>query len=363
MTHRAHHVGSLLRPPELLSAWRQLANGEIDDAALTAAQDDAIRDVVALQESVGLAVVTDGEFRRLSYWKRFVDAVDGLEVGQARFSFTDDAGDTLPFTAPHVVGKVGRKEPVSGPEVDFLRSVTDRTIKVTLPSPSTMQFWFGPLAQSGAYDSTAALFADLGSVYREEIADLASRGAGIVQLDEVAIAMLCDPQSRAAVAADGENAEQLVSDYVAAVADAVADAPPGVTTAMHVCRGNYKGHWMATGGYEPVAEVAFGASGVDLLFLEFDTDRAGGFEPLRHVAPETSVVLGLVSSKVPELESRDLLLRRIDDATKFVPVERLALSPQCGFASTVGGNPVTIDDQQAKLARIVEVCAEVWGTP
>jgi 5-methyltetrahydropteroyltriglutamate--homocysteine methyltransferase len=346
----------------LLAAWRKHANGEIGDTALAAAQDDAIRDVVRLQESVGLGVVTDGEFRRLSYWKRFVDAVDGLEVGQARFSFTDDTGDALPFTAPHVVGPVARREPVSGPEVDFVRSVTDRAIKVTLPSPSTMQFWFGPLADSGVYDSSEALFADLATVYREEIADLGARGAGIVQLDEVALAMLCDPHSRDAVAADGEDADQLVADYVSAVAAAVADPPAGVTTAMHVCRGNYKGHWMATGGYEPVGEAAFGASGVDLLFLEFDTDRAGGFEPLRFVAPETSVVLGLVSSKVPTVESRDELLRRIDEAARFVPVERLAISPQCGFASTVGGNPVTIDDERAKLARIVEVCEEVWGT-
>ena len=251
---------------------------------------------------------------------------------------------------------------MSGHEVDFLRSVTDRTVKVTLPSPSTMQFWFGPLDRSGVYDSAAAFFSDLVTAYREEIDDLAARGAGIVQLDEVALAMLCDPDVRAAVAGDGEDADELVSDYVGAIAAAVADPPAGVTTAMHVCRGNYKGHWMATGGYEPVAEQAFGASGVDVLLLEFDTERAGGFEPLRHVAPRTSVVLGLVSSKHAEVESRDVLLRRIEEASRFVPIERLALSPQCGFASTVGGNPVTVDDQKAKLARIVEVCDEVWGT-
>ena len=353
--HRAHHVGSLLRPAALREAWR---NAEPE--ALRAAQDSAIRDVVAMQEALGLAVVTDGEFRRLSYWNRFVEQVDGLEVGEARFSFTDESGDRLAFTAPHVTGKVARTAPISGHEVEFVRSITDRDIKITLPSPSTMQFWFGPL--SGAYESSGAFFDDLAPVYREEIADLAERGANLVQLDEVALAMLCDSDAREVVAAAGEDPEQLVDDYVAAIAGALAGAPPSVTTAMHVCRGNYKGHWMASGGYEPVAEKVFGHSGVGMLFLEFDSERSGDFAPLRHVPAGTTVVLGLVSSKSPVLESRDDLLRRIDEASKVVPVERLGLSPQCGFASTVGGNPVTEDDEKRKLARIVEVCEEVWGT-
>src|SRR4051794_23757136 len=316
--HRAHHVGSLLRPAELREAWRRNGDGSLPDAALRDAQDAAIRAVVALQEAAGLQVVTDGELRRLSYWKRFVDAVDGLDVGDARFTFKDDAGDELPFTAPHVTGPLRRTEPVSGDEVDFVRSITSTDVKVTLPSPSTMQFWFGPLPEHPTF------WDDLTAIYRDEIADLRSRGASIVQLDEVALAMLCDPDIRAAVAADGEDSEQLVDDYVGAVAASVRDA--GVTTAMHVCRGNYKGHWMATGGYEPVAEKVFGGAGVDLLFLEFDSERAGGFAPLRHVAPSTSVVLGLVSSKTREVESRDDLLRRIEEASAFVPVERLALS-------------------------------------
>ena len=203
---------------------------------------------------------------------------------------------------------------------------------------------------------------DLALVYRDEIADLAARGASLVQLDEVALAMLCDSDAREVVAAAGEDPEQLVDDYVAAIAGALEGAPASVTTAMHVCRGNYKGHWMASGGYEPVAEKVFGHSGVGMLFLEFDSERSGDFAPLRHVPAGTTVVLGLVSSKSPVLESRDDLLRRIDEASKVVPVERLGLSPQCGFASTVGGNPVTEDDEKRKLARIVEVCEEVWGT-
>ncbi len=353
--HRAHHVGSLLRPGALREAWRQAEGDGLHDA-----QDVAIRDVVAMQEELGLGVVTDGEFRRLSYWNRFVEQVDGLEVGEARFSFTDESGDRLAFTAPHVTGKVARTAPISVHEVEFVRSITDRDIKVTLPSPSTMQFWFGPL--SGVYESSSAFFADLAQIYRDEIVDLAASGASLVQLDEVALAMLCDSDARDVVAAEGEDPEQLVDDYVAAIASALRGAPDSVTTAMHVCRGNYKGHWMASGGYEPVAEKVFGRSGVDMLFLEFDSERSGDFGPLRHVPPSTTVVLGLVSSKTPVLEPRDDLLRRIEEASKVVPIERLALSPQCGFASTVGGNPLSEEDEKRKLARIVEVCEEVWGT-
>jgi 5-methyltetrahydropteroyltriglutamate--homocysteine methyltransferase len=353
--HRAHHVGSLLRPAALREAWRRAEGDE-----LRAAQDVAIRDVVAMQEELGLGVVTDGEFRRLSYWSRFVEQVDGLEVGEARFSFTDESGDRLAFTAPHVTGKVARTAPISAHEVEFVRSITDRDIKVTLPSPSTMQFWFGPL--SGVYESSSAFFADLAQIYRDEIADLAASGANLVQLDEVALAMLCDSDARDVVAAEGEDPEQLVDDYVDAISGALRGAPESLTTAMHVCRGNYKGHWMASGGYEPVAEKVFGRSGVDMLFLEFDSERSGDFGPLRHVPPGTTVVLGLVSSKTPVLEPRDDLLRRVEEASKVVPIERLALSPQCGFASTVGGNPVTEEDEKRKLARIAEVCEEVWGT-
>jgi 5-methyltetrahydropteroyltriglutamate--homocysteine methyltransferase len=244
--------------------------------------------------------------------------------------------------------------------VDFVRSISDRAVKVTLPSPSTMQFWFGP--PSGAYSSSSAFFADLARVYQEEMADLAGRGAGIVQLDEVALAMLCDPDARDVVAAAGEDPEELVDAYVGAIASAFDGVASTVTTGLHLCRGNYKGHWMASGGYEPVAEKVFGQSGANLLFLEFDSERSGDFSPLRHVPESASVVLGLVSSKNPELEARDDLMRRIDEASAVVPIERLALSPQCGFASTVGGNPITEDDEKRKLARIVEVCEEVWGS-
>jgi 5-methyltetrahydropteroyltriglutamate--homocysteine methyltransferase len=358
---RAHHVGSLLRPPGLRAAYRRHRRGEIGDDAFRRAQDEAIRHVVALQEDLGLRVVTDGELRRASSWSQFVAAVDGLEVGTSRFKFTDAGGDRLASGAPWATGTLRRWQPISGGELDFLAGVASAVPKVTLPSPSAMQFGNGPL--SGPYTSSKEFFADLSAVYRAEIADLAARGATLVQLDEAALAMLCDPAVRRRVEAAGEVPGQLVDDYVAAIAEAGAGRPEGVTLALHVCRGNYRGHWLAQGGYEPVAEALFGGTGVDVLLLEFDSDRAGGFEPLRRVPATTFVVLGLVSSKTPELEPRDDLLRRIEEASRYVDVERLALSPQCGFASTAGGNPLSEDDERRKLGLVVDVCEDVWGGP
>jgi 5-methyltetrahydropteroyltriglutamate--homocysteine methyltransferase len=354
-------VGSLLRPSGLRAAYRRHRRGEIGDDEFRRAQDEAIRHVVALQEDLGLRVVTDGELRRTSHWSRFVAAVDGLEVGTSRFKFTDVTGDRLPYGAPWATGTLRCWQPIAGGELDFLAGVATAVPKVTLPSPSTMQFGNGPL--SGPYTSSKDFFADLSAIYRAEIADLAARGATLVQLDEGALAMLCDPAVRRRVETAGEVPGQLVDDYVAAIAEAGADRPEGVTLALHLCRGNYKGHWMAEGGYEPVAEAVFGSTGVDMLFLEFDSARAGGFEPLRRVPATAFVVLGLVSSRTPELEPRDELLRRIEEASRYVDVERLALSPQCGFASTAGGNPLSEDDERRKLGLVVDVCQEVWGGP
>lgn len=358
----ADHVGSLLRPAELKDAFRRHREGTLSDDEFRRAQDDAIRRVVALQESVGLHSISDGEFRRPSYWAHFVAAVEGLTVKEALFHFHDAAGERMAFTSPHVCARVRRARPISAAEFRFLRSVTRETPKITLPSPSTMHFWRGPSGiERGTYASAAEFFADLARVYREEIADLASLGASYLQIDEVALAMLCDPDVGEAVRARGERPEDLVELYVGAINRSLESRPAGVTVAMHVCRGNYKGKWMAAGGYESVAERVFGGAKVDALFLEFDSPRAGDFAPLRHVSPEKRVVLGLVSSKTPELESKDDLLRRIEAASRFVPAERLGLSPQCGFASTAAGNPLGEDDEKRKLALIVEVAEEVWG--
>lgn len=360
---RAHHVGSLLRPARLREAFRQRRAGTIGDEEFTRAQDDAIREAVALQEAVGLRLVTDGEFRRASYWSHVVDAVDGLEVREALFEFTDAAGDRLAFNAPHVGGRLRRRRPISGAEFRFLAEVVTATPKVTMPAPSTVHFWRGPAGiEPEAYGSLEEVFADVATIYREEITELARLGATHVQLDEVAVAMLCDADVRAAVAARGDDADGLVAHYIDAVNDAGRDRPAGVTLTMHLCRGNYKGHWLAAGGYEPVAERLFAGTGVDVLLLEFDSPRAGDFTPLRHVPADKQVVLGLVSSKTPALESKDDLLRSIEAAARHVRLDRLGLSPQCGFASTAAGNPLTEDDQRRKLALVVEVADEVWGS-
>jgi 5-methyltetrahydropteroyltriglutamate--homocysteine methyltransferase len=226
-----------------------------------------------------------------------------------------------------------------------------------------MHFWRGPAGiEAGVYGSVDEFFEDLAAVYREEIRDLADRGAHYLQIDEVALAMLCDRGVRRAVRERGEDPDRLVDRYVDAINGALADRPEGVTLAMHVCRGNYKGHWMASGGYEPVARRVFGDAAVDVLFLEFDSPRAGDFAPLRQVSKDKMVVLGLLSSKTPRLESKDEILRRIDHATRYVPLERLGLSPQCGFASTAAGNPLSEDDEKRKLALVVEIAEQLWGT-
>lgn len=359
---RADHVGSLLRPPELKRAFREHREGRMGNEEFAAIQDRAIRHVVALQESIGLLSITDGEFRRASYWSHFVEAVDGLEVREALFDFKDETGERMAFTAPHVCGRLRRERPISAEEIRFLRGATRATPKITMPAPSTMGFWRGPQGiDPGVYASPDELVADLAAIYREEIAELAHLGATYVQFDEVALAMLCDRDVQAAVAARGQDPGELIDRFVGAVNQAVAGRPPGVTFAMHLCRGNYKGKWLSSGGYEAVAEALFGGAAVDAFFLEFDSERSGDFSPLRFLAADKSVVLGLVSSKTAELEDPDMLARRIDAAARYVPLERLGLSPQCGFASTVAGNPVTEDDERRKLAHVVEVARRVWG--
>jgi 5-methyltetrahydropteroyltriglutamate--homocysteine methyltransferase len=360
---RADHVGSLLRPPELKAAFRAHSTGALDDTGLHAAQDDAIRAVVAMQEEVGLQSVTDGEFRRASYWAHFLEGVEGLRAERAGFEFRDDTGDVVGFTGTQNEGRLRRVRSISGEELDFLASVTTKTPKITMPAPSTMHFWRGPESiDRSVYPTLADFYADLAAIYAAEIADLGDRGARYVQLDEVAVAMLCDPDVRAAVIARGEDPEALIATYVGATNALLRGRPEQMTAALHVCRGNYKGHWLAAGGYEPVAEALFGGLEVDAFFLEFDSERAGGFEPLRFVPDGVDVVLGLVSSKTPELEDAGDLRRRVDEAATFVSMERLAISPQCGFASTVGGNPVTEDDERRKLSLVVEVAEQIWGT-
>jgi len=360
---RADHVGSLLRPPELMRAFHRFRDGEIDEKAFAAIQDRAIREVVALQEGVGLKAITDGEFRRASYWGRLVERVEGLEVKEALFAFRDESGRESAFTAPHVAAPVRRVRPIAEDEFLFLRATTRETPKITLPSPPTMHFWrLDAGIAPAAYRDPQAFFADLAAIYREEIAHLAGLGASYVQLDEVPLAMLCDPDIRAKVRARGQDPERLIDDYVALLDAALRERPAGMIGAVHLCRGNFKGRFLAAGGYEEIADKLFNQVAADAYFLEYDTERAGDFAPLRLLPADKCVVLGLVSSKRPALESVEGLRRRIDEAARLVDLDRLAISPQCGFASTVGGNPVTVEIERAKLALLVEVAGAVWGT-
>lgn len=351
---RADHIGSLLRPKKLRQAFREHLEQRISEKDLRAAQDEAIRDVVQLQRDCGLQVVTDGEFRRVSYWEKFVRLTRGLEVKDAMFTFHDAEGHESKFTAPYVSGKVARAEPITLDELGFGNN------KITVPAPSTMHFY--RFADWGsAYDSAEAFFRDLGKVYQAEIAELAKAGCKYVQIDEVAVAILCDPAAREKVKAGGGNPDRLVDLYIDAINEAVKNRPPQVRVGVHVCRGNYKGMYLSEGGYDSVAERFFGRTNVDHFLLEFDTPRAGGFAPLRFVPSDKGVVLGLVSSKTPQLESLELLKRRSDEAAKYIDLSRLAISPQCGFASSIGGNPVTEADERAKLSLCVNAARSIWG--
>ena len=359
---RADHIGSLLRPRKLRDAFRAHADGKLDERALRAAQDAAIRDVVKLQEECGLPVVTDGEFRRISYWEKFVRLTKGLVIKDAVFQFHDEHGHSRDFTAPYVTAKVGRSEPITLDEYRFIAPLTEATPKVTMPAPSTMHFYrFTQFGDPGIYASAQEFFADLGRVYQAEIADLARAGCRYVQLDEVALAMLCDPVARDKVAADGNEPEQLVDLYVDAINQAVKGRPADMVVGVHMCRGNYKGMYLSEGGYTSIAERLFQRAQVNHFLLEFDTPRAGDFTPLAMVPKAKGVVLGLVSSKVPQLEPLDLLKRRAAEASKHIDLAQCAISPQCGFASTMGGNPVTEADERAKLRLCVEAARAIWG--
>ena len=359
---RADHIGSLLRPPALRQAFRKHAAKEMDDAEFAQLQDQCIRDVVTLQEQVGLQVVTDGEFRRGSYWGRFVERTQGFEIKAASFKFRDDGGHEVDFTAPYAKGKIGRAQPLALDEFVFLRGVTKLTAKITLPAPSTMHFYrCNDFADRSVYKDVETFFADLAKVFQQEIADLAKAGCRYVQLDEVAVALLCDPAIREQIKGVGNDPDTLVDLYIDSINQAVAGCPADVTIGIHMCRGNFKGHYLGAGGYELVAERFFANSKVNHFLLEYDTPRAGDFAPLRFVPKTKGVVLGLVSTKTPVLESLDQLKRRTEEATRYIDLDRLAISPQCGFASTVAGNPLTEADERAKLARVVQAANSIWA--
>jgi 5-methyltetrahydropteroyltriglutamate--homocysteine methyltransferase len=357
---RADHIGSLLRPAELRQAFKDHQAKRIGDRHFAQIQDRSIRDVVALQEAAGFSVVTDGEFRRGSYWGRFVERIDGFITKPAVFKFRDDHGHEVEFTGAYAAGKLSRRQPLALDEFIFLRGATRATPKITLPAPSTMHFYrCTDFADAAAYRDAESFFADLTRIYREEIAALAGAGCRYIQLDEVALALLCDPAIRKKVEDAGQKPGRLVGLYIESLTEAIAGAPAETIFGVHMCRGNFKGHYLGAGGYESVAERFFTAARVNHFLLEYDSARAGDFAPLRFVK-DKGVVLGLVSSKTPALERIEDLKRRTHEAARYVDLDRLALSPQCGFASTVAGNPLTEADERAKLKLVADTAREIW---
>ncbi len=361
---RADHVGSFLRPKALIDARERFKSGAIGAVALREAEDAAIRDIVRFQEDLGLRGITDGEFRRTYFHIDFLTQLKGVETkGGIAISFHSNAGN-VDFAPPvmHVTGKVRHARPIQRRDFEFLHSMTKRTPKVTIPSPTMLHFRGGRKAISTeAYPDLEVFYDDVARAYTDEIADLAAAGCTYLQLDDTNLAYLCDEKMRAGARARGDDPDLLPRRYAKLINAAIASRPPGVTICVHLCRGNFKSAWAAEGGYEPVAEVLFNELAVDGYFLEYDDARSGDFAPLRHVPKGKTVVLGLVSTKLDRMETKDDIKRRIDEAAKFVPLEQMCVSPQCGFSSTVHGNEIHVETQAAKLRLCVETAREVWG--
>jgi methionine synthase II (cobalamin-independent) len=359
---RADHVGSLLRPAALKEARARRGRAEISPEELKAVEDREIEKVIRKQEEVGLRSVTDGEFRRAFWNYDFLGEVDGVEayLGERKIKFQGPQPKPMML---RVVGKLGGYRP--HPMIDhfkFVAAHAKATPKMTIPSPSSLHFRYGRDAvPTEIYPEMDDFYRDLGEGYRKAVRAFSDAGCRYLQLDEVNFTYLCDPKLRAFVANRGEDPETLPHVYARMINAALSDVAPDVTKSMHLCRGNFQSTFVASGGYEPVAEILFNEINIDAYFMEYDSDRAGGFAPLRFVPKGKMVVLGLVTSKSGTLESKDELKRRVDQAARFIDLDQLCLSPQCGFASTEEGNILAEDQQWAKLRRIVEVADEVWG--
>ena len=363
---RADHVGSLLRPPSLKQLRSEVAAGRATREALRAAEDAAIREVVALQESVGLQGITDGEQRRTSWHMDFLSQLGGLKSeGKAiPVTFRSTSGE-VNFTRADlaITARVSRPRPIFVDGFKLLASVVSRTPKLTMPSPSMLYTQVGRAnIDPKVYPDLDAFAEDTAAAYRAEIADLYAAGCRYLQLDDVSLAYLCDDTMREQNRAAGDDPDEQLRLSVKMIRAILKDKPRDLTVCTHLCRGNFRSSWRAQGGYERVAETIFTQLPYDGFFLEFDDARSGDFSPLRFVPKPVRVVLGLVTSKSGTLESKDELKRRLDEASKYVPLEQLAVSPQCGFSSTVEGNAVTVAQQQAKLALCVDLAREVWGS-
>jgi 5-methyltetrahydropteroyltriglutamate--homocysteine methyltransferase len=365
---RAEHIGSLLRPKRLIDARDAFEDGRLPRAELAKVEDDAIREVVAYQEDLGLEVVTDGEYRRTSYLVDVINALDGARAKPREgagwdYKSASGAATTVRATAIEVTGRVRR--PAAGLVVrdfEFVKRLARATPKVTMPAPTQIYWFAGRQGISKAvYPDIAAFWDDAVAAWREEIAALAAAGCSYVQIDETCLPKLADPKMQATLAKRGDDWRALLEVFTSVAAAIVRDPPSGTIVVLHHCRGNSRGHWQAEGSYETVAEHMFQRIPVAAHLLEYDSPRAGDFAPLRLVPANKTIVLGLVSTKLRELETADALKRRIDEASRYVSLERLCLSPQCGFASSHSGHPLTEDDQRRKLELIMRVAREVWG--
>jgi 5-methyltetrahydropteroyltriglutamate--homocysteine methyltransferase len=360
---RADHVGSLLRPAAVHEARAKRAAGEISAAELRKVEDDEIADAVRTVESLGMHSVTDGEFRRAWFHLDFLQELDGVAI-TGNIAASSDAANTVHMTPPKlsVVGPLRHSHDIQVDDYRYLASIVTETPKVCIPSPTMVHFRGGRAAiDIDAYPDLEKFFADLAACYRAELEALYAAGCRYVQLDDTNLAYLCDPVMREGAAERGDDPNELPHAYAELINAVITGRPDDLVVGIHLCRGNYRSTWFAQGGYEPVAEVLFNELAVDAYFLEYDDERSGDFAPLRFVPADKTVVLGLMTSKRPELESVDALATRVDEASQYVPLDQLCLSPQCGFASTVEGNQLTADQQWAKLGRVVEAAGKIWG--
>ena len=364
---RAEHIGSLLRPQALLDARARHQEGRIDDAALRTAEDEAIAEAVTYQKQIGLASFTDGEFRRDTYSSSFTtDVFEGVKMGTTAdrsWSYADASGDTIEGRLPLVVARLEWPGPVNVANFEYLAGLAPaERVKITLPGPCYIHFRSGRAHISPeVYPDLDAFWQDLAIAYGKEMQALFDAGCRYIQLDETSIAKLGDPKIREGLAKRGDDWQDLLTAYTAVINDIVGRAPKGMSVGMHLCRGNKSSHWQAEAGYDDVAKALFRDLAIPYYFLEFDSPRAGTFEPLAEVPDDKTVVLGLVSTKTTELEDRGAILRRIEEASKYVALDRLAISPQCGFASSPIGNASNFDSQDAKLRLVVDIAKEVWG--
>jgi 5-methyltetrahydropteroyltriglutamate--homocysteine methyltransferase len=364
-TFRADHVGSFLRPAALLDARnRFFKTQDISAEELRAAEDAAIREVVKFQEGLGFKVITDGEYRRAYFHIDFLTQLGGVvEKGGLSIKFHKADGE-LDYAPPSlkIEGRIRHPKDIQLKDFEFLKSTTPYVAKVPIPSPTMLHFRGGSAAVRGVYPDIEEFFADVAAAYRAEIASLAAAGCRYVQLDDTNMAYLCDSKQREAARARGDDPDKLPHLYAKLVNDSIRDRPDNMTIGIHLCRGNFRSSWAAEGGYEPVAEALFNEFDVDTYLLEYDDARSGDYAPLRHLPKGKVVVMGLVTTKLGELESKDEVKRRIDEAAQYMPLEQMCLSPQCGFSSTVHGNDVAVDQQAAKCRLVIETAREVWGT-